>query len=341
MTKQTVRTAIPKERILLGLGLGLAGGYTLAMLGWVAQQLSRADPRRTLAEHQNQAPKGLLYCYARENSSFQVEHSLEDGIERSVYRPKERRFETPVLMVHGMWHGAWTWQFWQELLARWGWESIAISLPGHGNSPVQRPIRRCTLDYYLGFVKAEVDRLERKPVLMGHSMGGALTQWYLKWAGDDLPAAVLVAPWVSHSALADAFLMFWRLDPVGCLQMFFSWSATPLVRSPQAAAQKLITPGALYTPEELHARLGPESGLVTFQHNPPWWRPPEKVRTPMLWIAGEKDAVVTEAGQSRSAAYYQADYAIIKDAGHNVMMERSYHETAEMIHHWLIQTGVP
>lgn len=35
-------------------------------------------------------------------------------------------------------------------------------------------------------------------MLIGHSMGGALTQWYLKY-GRSLPAAVLVAPWPSHA----------------------------------------------------------------------------------------------------------------------------------------------
>ena len=34
-------------------------------------------------------------------------HRTEDGIERTVYVPRERRFETPILMQHGTWHGAW------------------------------------------------------------------------------------------------------------------------------------------------------------------------------------------------------------------------------------------
>ena len=68
----------------------------------------------------------------------EVQTRVEDGIERVTYTPRERRFETPILMQHGMWHGAWCWRHWQELFAGWGWESHAFSLPGHAGSPAQR-----------------------------------------------------------------------------------------------------------------------------------------------------------------------------------------------------------
>lgn len=271
----------------------------------------------------------------RETETFVVRHNLEDGIERISYTPKQPRFQTPILMQHGMWHGAWCWQSWQELLAEWGWESHAFSLPGHAGSPRQRPIRWCTLGYYLRFLKAEVDQLPHRPVLMGHSMGGALVQWYLKYGGDDLPAAVLVAPWVSHSTYTDGLLRFLRLDPVGVLLATLTAWATPYIRTPTHAAKKLISADALYSPEELHARLGPESALVMMQHNPPFWFPAKTVKTPLLWLAGEKDAVVGEAAQRRSAAYYGADYRVVPNAAHNLMMEHNYRETAAMIHDWL------
>lgn len=240
-------------------------------------------------------------------------------------------------MQHGMWHGAWCWQPWQALLAGWGWESHAFSLPGHAGSPVQRPIRFCTLGYYLRFLTAEVRRLPAKPVLMGHSMGGALIQWYLKYVGDDLPAAVLVAPWVSHSTFAGGLLRFLRLDPVGVLLAALTASATPYIRTPAYAARKLISANALYSPQELHARLGPESSLVLLQYNPPFWAPAKKVKTPLLWLAGEIDAVIGEAAQRRSAAYYGANYVVVPGAAHNLMMEHTYRQIVEMIHRWLSQ----
>ncbi len=242
-------------------------------------------------------------------------------------------------MQHGMWHGAWCWQLWQELLAEWGWESHAFSLPDHAGSPHRRPIALCTLGYYLKFLEAEVNRLPQRPILMGHSMGGALTQWYLKYVGDDLPAAVLVAAWPSHSLLQSGIQLCIH-DRAGALLAFLSLTATPYVRNPQRAAHLLISPKAVYSPEELHAKLGPESVIVCLQHMPPFWRPPTEVQTPMLCLAGEIDMAISADSVRKSAAYYDAKCVTVEQAGHNLMMERNYRQTAETIHNWLVEQGI-
>ncbi|MDH4136504.1 MAG: alpha/beta hydrolase [Anaerolineae bacterium] len=302
--------------------------------------------------------------------TYTITHTVQDGIERIVYTPRAKRFETPILMQHGMYHGAWCWQYWQELFADWGWESIAISLPGHGRSPVQRPIRWCTLGYYLKFLAAEIERLPQRPILVGHSMGGALTQWVLKYVGDPslrlcpstlrqssgqallrtssgqatgsgqaLPAAVLVAPWTSHNMLGPVF-RFSKLDPIGFLLCILTLTTTPNVRTSQRAAKMFITEGAIVTPKELHARLGPESLWVLLQYNPLFWSPARHTRTPMLWLAGGSDVLISEPEERRSAAHYGADYVVVDGAGHNLMMERSYRQTAETIRDWLIEQGI-
>ncbi|HET92193.1 MAG TPA: alpha/beta hydrolase [Chloroflexi bacterium] len=325
----------------LGFGLGTLLGYVLAQQGWALWQLAIKDTARTLRTQLNRAPKGITFLEKAESAAYTRTHTVEDGIERIVYRPRERRFETPILMQHGMWHGAWCWELWQILFAEWGWETHAHSLPGHAGSLTQRPIARCTLDYYLGFLKAEAERLPRPPVLMGHSMGGALTQWYLKYIGDDLPAAVLVAPWVSHSMIRDGLWQLVTYDPVGVLLMLISWDATPMKRQARGSAVRfLVGPQAAVPLEELQPKLGPESVIVMYQHNPPFWRPPERVETPMLWIAGEDDPLLIEETERRSAAHYQADYIVAKGARHNVMMEHNYRETAQGIHDWLVEQDV-
>jgi len=328
------------KKLGLGFGLGLPAGWFIAQLAWVAAKLARIDPAVSLAQHANRGERGSRVLADRETEKYVMRHTVEDGIERIVYIPKVRQHATPILMQHGMWHGAWTWQWWQPLFAEWGWESVAVSLPGHGASPAQRQIELCTLDYYLGFLRAEVNRFEQPPVLMGHSMGGALTQWYLKYCGD-LPAAVLVAPWVSHSTLLDGLPRILSVDPLVGLLTSLAWSATPWVRSPERAARLLMTDGAAISPEELHDRLGPESSLVVLQHNPPFWSPPDDIRTPLLWVTGEKDATISVSGATRSAEFYQATHIIVPEAGHNLMMEQSYWETARSIVDWLEPLELP
>jgi alpha-beta hydrolase superfamily lysophospholipase len=92
--------------------------------------------------------------------------------------------------------------------------------------------------------------------------------------------------------------------------------------------------------EALLPRLGPESALVLYQHNPPFWYPPEKVETPMLWIAGAQDPLLVEPAERRSAAHYGADYIVAKGARHNVMVEHNFRETAEKIHDWLVEQKI-
>jgi pimeloyl-ACP methyl ester carboxylesterase len=101
-----------------------------------------------------------------------------------------------------------------------------------------------------------------------------------------------------------------------------------------------IHPGALYSPEELHARLGPESFLILCQYNPRFWSPVERTSIPLLWLAGAEDVLIAEPESRRSALHYRADYSIVPEAGHNLMMEKSYRETAETIHRWLSQRGI-
>ncbi len=317
--------------------LGIAiKAYLGGLTGWILWRLLNDTAPRMLASDQNKL-RGAWPTVAEteDKGAYTVTHSLEDGIERITYTPKERKHEPPILMAHGMWHGAWCWQPWQEILAEKGWESVAYSLPGHGKSPLQRSLTTCTLGYYLAFLRDEINRLPVKPVLMGHSMGGALSQWVLRYITHDLPAIVLVAPWVSHCVLADRFFDIVKLDPLGIAMMFYKFNADSWVRNPAAAASKLTSPSAVVSPEELQRQLNGESALVIFQHNPPFWKPAENVKTPMLVLAGERDAVVSVEGLRNTAAHYGADFVVIPGSGHNLMMEKSYRETAESIDQWL------
>jgi pimeloyl-ACP methyl ester carboxylesterase len=317
--------------------------YFVVMIGWILWRLFGDTASRMLAHDQNKLRgTGITFSEKQEKDNYTIAHTIEAGIERNVYTPKVRKHETPILMAHGMWHGAWCWQPWQEFLAEHGWESIAYSLPGHGKSPLQRSLTNCTLGYYLSFVRDEIARLPRRPVLMGHSMGGALSQWVLRYVDADLPAVVLVAPWVSHSSMADRpkLLKLMALDPLGMVLMFVTWNANPWVRTPQAAASKLLSQEAVVSPEELYRQLVGESALVLFQHNPPFWKPAENVKIPMLLLAGEKDAVLSVESLCNSAAHYKADFVVVPGAGHNLMMEKTYLQTADKIDTWLIEKQI-
>src|SRR5687767_5221602 len=64
--------------------------------------------------------------------TYTVSREVNDGIEHITYTPDAPKYKTPIVFQHGAWHGAWCWQWWQELFAEWGWTSHAHSLPNHG-----------------------------------------------------------------------------------------------------------------------------------------------------------------------------------------------------------------
>jgi pimeloyl-ACP methyl ester carboxylesterase len=202
-------------------------------------------------------------------SETRIHLEIRDGIETVTYRPARPARETPILFVHGMWHGAWCWRDWQAHFADAGWESHAISLPGHGASPARGSVRFATMGDYLRVIRDVIGRFANPPVVIGHSMGGGLLQWYLKKGADDLPAVVMVAAFPAHSTVADGALPHLRRDPYGFLKMALSLSSTPLVRSPEWAASLLITEGAALDPEDLHARLCEGIGSRALAAQPP------------------------------------------------------------------------
>ncbi|MBK8027582.1 MAG: alpha/beta fold hydrolase [Chloroflexi bacterium] len=319
----------------------LAGGYLAVQGAFAFLFIASRNVRETLTTQENRGFPGSSLFKTIRYKRYTVTHEIDQGIERITYTPHERKHETPIVMQHGMWHGAWCWERWQRILAEHGWQSHAHSLPGHALSPAQRPIHLCTLDYYLSFLKREIDRCDHRPILMGHSMGGALAQWAMKYVDDALPAVVLVGPWASHSVLDTSLDItvtnFWNL----IIETSLTWSASCWVNSPERAAEALISANADITPEDLYARLGPESALVLLQHNPPFWTPADQVRSPVLLVAGALDKVCPAKYMETTARHYRADYFVDPNSGHNLMMDGDFAGTGLKIHEWLEAQTLP
>jgi pimeloyl-ACP methyl ester carboxylesterase len=76
------------------------------------------------------------------------------------------------VLVHGAWHGAWCWEQVVPRLAARGHEACAIDLPGHGDDPA--PPGAVGWDDYLRRMGEVLAQVEEPPILVGHSLGGAV-----------------------------------------------------------------------------------------------------------------------------------------------------------------------
>ena len=76
------------------------------------------------------------------------------------------------VLVHGAWHGAWCWEAVVPLLAARGHRVRAIDLPGHGRDP--QPPGTVSWDDYMRRMGETIAASEEPPILVGHSLGGAV-----------------------------------------------------------------------------------------------------------------------------------------------------------------------
>ena len=71
-------------------------------------------------------------------------------------------------------------QHFLDFFANRGFRAVAVSLRGHGASTLSQPLNSCSIADYVDDVRATVDMLGAKSMLIGHSMGCTVVQKYLE-----------------------------------------------------------------------------------------------------------------------------------------------------------------
>lgn len=77
-----------------------------------------------------------------------------------------------IILVHGAWHGGWCWSKLTPLLEAKGYNVAAMTLPGH-EEPMG-PAATTGLETYADAVLARILAAKSPPLVVGHSMGGAV-----------------------------------------------------------------------------------------------------------------------------------------------------------------------
>ena len=68
------------------------------------------------------------------------------------------------VLVHGAWHGAWSWQATKQIMEQSGAKVITFDLPGHGTDKTDIP--QVTFDSYVEKVKKEITKLNTSVILV-------------------------------------------------------------------------------------------------------------------------------------------------------------------------------
>lgn len=255
-------------------------------------------------------------------------------IEVVLRRAAEPRSKTPLLFVHGAWHGAWCWERgFLDFFSDRGWNSYALSLRNHGESLDQGSLRWIRHGRFVEDIASVAGELARPPVLIGHSMGGYLVQKYME---EHSAAGTVLLGSVPVSGTLKASLRFARNHPLQFTKLLLTMSLWPVVATPELAREYLL--GASASDEEvdeLHGMLQDESFLTYLDMMGLALPRPGKTDAPVMVCAGSDDALFTVREAHKTAEAYGVEARIFDGLPHDMMLHPHWQEPARAIARWL------
>src|SRR5262245_15533472 len=90
----------------------------------------------------------------------------------------------PIVLIHGLWMTPRSWENWRERYERRGYEVITPAYPGmevevEALREDPTPIAELKVPDTVAHLESVIGKLDRAPLIMGHSYGGLLTQLLL------------------------------------------------------------------------------------------------------------------------------------------------------------------
>lgn len=262
-------------------------------------------------------PEAEIWCFA--------DKQLE------ILRSGPRDAGVPIVLVHGVCHGAWCWQRYISFFAQRGYYVVALSLRGHGASSGRSRLHRNRLVDYVDDVADVVNSLGRRPVLVGHSMGGAVVQRYLATQAQGVRAAVLFASATAGGLGSRRFLDVIRGNRPAAL-----FNALRFVSGRGGTAgQANNTPffSGRLSAADAHAyagRLGPESLRAVCDLLRRYAAVPQDL-PPMLVIGSCDDALFGVGSLQATARVYGVPALVLDGLCHDMMLDPQWRSPAEHI----------
>jgi pimeloyl-ACP methyl ester carboxylesterase len=223
-----------------------------------------------------------------------------------------------VVFLHGAWCWNWYWKpYFLPYFAAQGYDSVAFSLRGHGASEGHAQLNSFSIGDYVRDLRAVVETLEN-PLIVGHSMGGFITQAYLtQYAAR---GAVLLASAPPKTALAPLFknLLAGLASPkMGDLDMLRRqmFSREPDDRSMDAY---------LHNVQGESVRAAGSVILRGIKH-------PEHIKAPLLVIGGGRDKLVPPQSVALTARTYHTEAVMFEEMSHMLMLEPRWRDVADAI----------
>ncbi|MEM7340393.1 MAG: alpha/beta hydrolase [Actinomycetota bacterium] len=260
----------------------------------------------------------------------------------------------PVVLIHGLWLLAGSWARWEQLLEQQGYAPIAIDWPGEPESVSDarvdpQALAGPSIDEVTERAEGIIGRLARRPVVIGHSVGGLVAQ---KLAGRGVASAAVAIdpapfkglrglPW---SVVKSSFPVLKspgnRSRAVTLTLDQFTYGFANAV--PAAEAEALYQEFHVAAPgrplfEVAFANFSSSSAAKVHTESPE--------RGPLLIISGGADHTVppsvAKAAHSKQAKNQSpTEFIEIENAGHSLVIDHRWQEVATTAIDFMQRSGV-
>jgi len=254
-----------------------------------------------------------------------------------------------IVFIHGMFMTPLCWEQWIKYCQGQGYECMALAWPGR-NQPIETlrknhpdpQLARLTLRDVVESLAGTLRKLNAKPILIGHSMGGLIVQLLLQKdlavAGIAIdsapPQGVFTTKWSFIKANWPAINPF--VSEGEPMQMPFehfqyAFVNTLPVEAQQAAYDTYVVPESRGVPRQSLTGVA----KIDFKKEHP----------PLLLIAGSEDHIIPASLNQTNHAHYRsaasvADFKEFEGRDHFIIGEKGWEEVADYSLAWLKDKGV-
>jgi len=245
-----------------------------------------------------------------------------------------------IFMIHGMWCKSTFWDNYIKYFENQGFTCIAKTLPEHKSCEQRKnPHRISTLSLqdYVEFLKIELLKLDDKPIIMAHSMGGVLA---LKLCELGLAkAAILISTAAPHGIFALKYSVLKSFSHV-----LITWKFWQKPQKPRFKSSCYSMLNCLDSEEQrkTYDSFVFESGKVTFQIGYWFWDKSREsevkgIRSdiPILIISGKEDKITPSSIARKIAKKFNTDYLEYRNHSHFLTKERGWESIATDILNWI------
>ena len=249
-------------------------------------------------------------------------------------KPSSPSHSNSLLFIHGMCQTAWVWQDnCIPFFVKHGYTCHAINLRGHGKSEADKPFNLCTLKDYTRDVEQAIKQIGKNTIIIGHSMGGLITQLYLQ--SHKTPGAVLLAP-IPPSGMLNFFLRYVKTNLLCTLKIIANLKVLHALNSKDKLRRLLFR---RETPEEVIEnfllRLQDESYFVFLQCLLTRLKKPSLNGTPILVLGGTLDCLFTMQEYEYTEHFYGTKFVPLQGMPHHIVCDHEWQITANHILNWL------